>query len=156
MWKRFLRKCVFISRFLFAVDSDSDSGFSQPKRIYTGSSSLLSPASLHVGSPAQALNNNIRQTLDIQSIRQHTSRYLLAVCNMKQVWSVTITALFPFGFIVLCFGMLFCGLAHSCLFVIWHLKLYNKWNNSCFHLKYVFSFKLPNVENFEFYQVWLV
>lgn len=59
-------------------DSDgSDSGFSQPKRIFTGT--LLSPAALHISSPSSQLvqqvhHNNLRLGLDMNAARQHTSR----------------------------------------------------------------------------------
>ncbi|XP_067948782.1 P2R1A-PPP2R2A-interacting phosphatase regulator 1-like isoform X2 [Watersipora subatra] len=57
--------------------SDGESGFSQPKRIFTSSScSLLSPASLHVGSPSQVINNNLRLGVDLHTMRQHASSSL--------------------------------------------------------------------------------
>ncbi|KAF6026572.1 FAM122B [Bugula neritina] len=58
------------------LDSDTESGFSQPKRIFTGSSgSLLSPASLQLSSQSNHLvqqlhsNNQMRNSVDMPSQR---------------------------------------------------------------------------------------
>jgi len=65
------------------VDSDTESGFSQPKRIFTGSSgSLLSPASLQLSSQSNHLvqqlhsNNQMRNSVDMPSQRPQLHRYL--------------------------------------------------------------------------------